>query len=65
MMGNRNGAEEGLTFAFRFTDATISIPNQGMLDFAPAVPFPLYTHTWASLKYSVSIPARMSALSNG
>ncbi|BBG97787.1 subunit of exocyst complex 8 [Prunus dulcis] len=24
-----NGAEEGLTFAFRFTDATISIPNQG------------------------------------
>ncbi|XP_021833890.1 exocyst complex component SEC8 [Prunus avium] len=26
----RNGAEEGLTFAFRFTDATISIPNQGV-----------------------------------
>lgn len=39
MMGNREGAEEGLTFAFRFTDATISIPNQGMVNFAPAVPF--------------------------
>ncbi|XP_050154503.1 exocyst complex component SEC8-like [Malus sylvestris] len=26
----RDGAEEGLTFAFRFTDATISIPNQGV-----------------------------------
>lgn len=26
----REGAEEGLTFAFRFTDATISIPNQGV-----------------------------------
>ncbi|TQD82330.1 hypothetical protein C1H46_032103 [Malus baccata] len=25
-----DGAEEGLTFAFRFTDATISIPNQGV-----------------------------------
>ncbi|XP_068331087.1 exocyst complex component SEC8-like [Pyrus communis] len=25
----RDGAEEGLTFAFRFTDATISMPNQG------------------------------------
>lgn len=27
----RDGAEEGLTFAFRFSDASISIPNQGML----------------------------------
>ncbi|XP_024025948.1 exocyst complex component SEC8 [Morus notabilis] len=26
----RDGAEEGLTFAFRFTDATISIPNEGV-----------------------------------
>ncbi|XP_048327516.2 exocyst complex component SEC8 isoform X2 [Ziziphus jujuba] len=26
----RDGAEEGLTFAFRFTDASISIPNQGV-----------------------------------
>ncbi|KAK7279608.1 hypothetical protein RJT34_24663 [Clitoria ternatea] len=25
----RGGSEDGLTFAFRFTDATISIPNQG------------------------------------
>ncbi|KAK3015768.1 hypothetical protein RJ639_007496 [Escallonia herrerae] len=25
-----DGAEDGLTFAFRFTDATISIPNQGV-----------------------------------
>ncbi|KAK2995859.1 hypothetical protein RJ640_015819 [Escallonia rubra] len=28
--GCRDGAEDGLTFAFRFTDATISIPNQGV-----------------------------------
>lgn len=28
----RDGAEEGLTFAFRFTDASISIPNQGILE---------------------------------
>ncbi|KAL6987708.1 exocyst subunit, variant 2 [Sarracenia purpurea var. burkii] len=27
--GKRDGSEDGLTFAFRFTDATISIPNQG------------------------------------
>ncbi|KAM6584398.1 hypothetical protein CsatB_011400 [Cannabis sativa] len=26
----RDGAEEGLTFAFRFTDASISIPNEGV-----------------------------------
>ncbi|XP_022134188.1 exocyst complex component SEC8 [Momordica charantia] len=26
----RDGAEDGLTFAFRFTDATISVPNQGV-----------------------------------
>ncbi|GLT93241.1 hypothetical protein SLE2022_110420 [Rubroshorea leprosula] len=26
----RDGAEDALTFAFRFTDATISIPNQGV-----------------------------------
>ncbi|XP_061369777.1 exocyst complex component SEC8-like, partial [Gastrolobium bilobum] len=26
----RDGSEDGLTFAFRFTDATISIPNQGV-----------------------------------
>ncbi|GFZ11226.1 subunit of exocyst complex 8 [Actinidia rufa] len=26
---NMDGSEDGLTFAFRFTDATISIPNQG------------------------------------
>ncbi|KAJ4834639.1 exocyst subunit [Turnera subulata] len=26
----RGGSEDGLTFAFRFTDATISIPNQGV-----------------------------------
>ncbi|XP_045823000.1 exocyst complex component SEC8 [Trifolium pratense] len=26
----RDGSENGLTFAFRFTDATISIPNQGV-----------------------------------
>lgn len=26
----RDGSEDGLTFAFRFTDATISIPNQGI-----------------------------------
>ncbi|KAM5555932.1 exocyst complex component SEC8 [Rosa sericea] len=26
----RDSSEEGLTFAFRFTDATISIPNQGV-----------------------------------
>ncbi|KAF5742559.1 exocyst complex component SEC8 [Tripterygium wilfordii] len=25
----RDGSEDGLTFAFRFTDATISMPNQG------------------------------------
>lgn len=26
----RAGSEDGLTFAFRFTDATISVPNQGV-----------------------------------
>ncbi|XP_050387688.1 exocyst complex component SEC8 [Argentina anserina] len=26
----RDSSEEGLTFAFRFTDATISVPNQGV-----------------------------------
>lgn len=26
----RDGADDGLTFAFRFTDATISVPNQGV-----------------------------------
>ncbi|KAL2601500.1 hypothetical protein AAZV13_10G171900 [Glycine max] len=26
----RDGSEDGLTFAFRFTDASISIPNQGV-----------------------------------
>lgn len=31
MMVNRDGTEDGLTFSFRFTDATVSIPNQGML----------------------------------
>ncbi|KAK3232527.1 hypothetical protein Dsin_004408 [Dipteronia sinensis] len=30
VMGCRDGSEDGLTFAFRFTDATISIPNQGV-----------------------------------
>jgi exocyst complex component 4 len=28
----RDETENGLTFAFRFTDATISIPNQGMIN---------------------------------
>ncbi|PON34473.1 Sec8 exocyst complex component specific domain containing protein [Trema orientale] len=28
--GKRDGAEEGLTFAFRFMDASISIPNEGV-----------------------------------
>ncbi|KAL5568184.1 hypothetical protein UlMin_024759 [Ulmus minor] len=28
--GKMDGAEDGLTFAFRFTDASISIPNQGV-----------------------------------
>ncbi|KAL5542595.1 hypothetical protein UlMin_010305 [Ulmus minor] len=28
--GKRDGAEDGLTFAFHFTDASISIPNQGV-----------------------------------
>ncbi|KAJ6690484.1 hypothetical protein OIU85_006720 [Salix viminalis] len=28
--GKKDGSEDGLTFAFRFTDATISIPNQGV-----------------------------------
>lgn len=28
----RDGSENGLTFAFRFTDATISLPNQGMIN---------------------------------
>ncbi|XP_023912079.2 exocyst complex component SEC8 [Quercus suber] len=26
----RDGSDDGLTFAFRFTDATVSIPNQGV-----------------------------------
>ncbi|XVF83080.1 hypothetical protein PTKIN_Ptkin16aG0103900 [Pterospermum kingtungense] len=26
----RDGSEDGLTFAFRFTDATVSVPNQGV-----------------------------------
>ncbi|XP_011031678.1 PREDICTED: exocyst complex component SEC8-like isoform X1 [Populus euphratica] len=30
--GKKDGSEEGLAFAFRFTDATISIPNQGSVD---------------------------------
>ncbi|XWS66207.1 hypothetical protein CRYUN_Cryun05aG0180000 [Craigia yunnanensis] len=29
-VGYRDGSEDGLTFAFRFTDATISVPNQGV-----------------------------------
>ncbi|KAJ0102483.1 hypothetical protein Patl1_06037 [Pistacia atlantica] len=29
VMAYRDGSEDGLTFAFRFTDTTISIPNQG------------------------------------
>jgi hypothetical protein len=29
LMCYRDGSEDGLAFAFRFTDATISIPNQG------------------------------------
>lgn len=29
LIGYRDGSEDGLTFAFRFTDATVSIPNQG------------------------------------
>ncbi|KAL3537694.1 hypothetical protein ACH5RR_001060 [Cinchona calisaya] len=29
-LGFRDGSEDGLTFAFRFTEATISIPNQGV-----------------------------------
>ncbi|KAL5560571.1 hypothetical protein UlMin_036782 [Ulmus minor] len=28
--GKRDGAEDGLTFAFHFTDGSISIPNQGV-----------------------------------
>jgi hypothetical protein len=28
----RDETENGLTFAFRFTDATISIPNQGTIN---------------------------------
>ncbi|KAJ6986822.1 exocyst complex component SEC8-like isoform X2 [Populus alba x Populus x berolinensis] len=28
--GKKDGSEDGLAFAFRFTDATISIPNQGV-----------------------------------
>ncbi|CAK7325414.1 unnamed protein product [Dovyalis caffra] len=28
--GKKDGSEDGLTFAFRFTDATISVPNQGV-----------------------------------
>lgn len=32
LVGYRDGSEDGLTFAFRFTDASISIPNQGMLN---------------------------------
>ncbi|KAJ0045441.1 hypothetical protein Pint_05990 [Pistacia integerrima] len=30
VMAYRDGSEDGLTFAFRFTDTTISIPNQGV-----------------------------------
>eukprot|EP00258_Populus_trichocarpa_P017726 XP_006379534.2 exocyst complex component SEC8 isoform X1 [Populus trichocarpa] len=30
--GKKDGSEDGLAFAFRFTDATISIPNQGSVD---------------------------------
>lgn len=29
LMGYRDRSDDGLTFAFRFTDATVSIPNQG------------------------------------
>lgn len=29
LIGYRDGSEDGLTFAFRFTDAAVSIPNQG------------------------------------
>lgn len=32
----RDGVEDALTFAFRFTDATISIPNQGRLKLYPS-----------------------------
>lgn len=30
LMDYRDRSEDGLTFAFRFTDATISVPNQGL-----------------------------------
>ncbi|CAK9159673.1 unnamed protein product [Ilex paraguariensis] len=30
LISYRDGSEDGLTFAFRFTDATVSIPNQGV-----------------------------------
>ncbi|KAE8709718.1 hypothetical protein F3Y22_tig00110328pilonHSYRG00203 [Hibiscus syriacus] len=29
-VGYRDGSEDALTFAFRFTDATVSVPNQGV-----------------------------------
>ncbi|PPR98797.1 hypothetical protein GOBAR_AA21875 [Gossypium barbadense] len=30
MFGYSDGSEDGLTFAFRFTDATLSVPNKGV-----------------------------------
>ncbi|KAL5545052.1 hypothetical protein UlMin_008836 [Ulmus minor] len=35
--GKRDGAEDGLTFAFCFTDASISIPNQGWSKKGPII----------------------------
>lgn len=29
LIGCRDGSEDGFTFTFRFTDATISVPNHG------------------------------------
>lgn len=32
----RDDSEDGLTFAFRFSDATMSLPNQGTIDWLNA-----------------------------
>lgn len=51
----RDGSEDGLTFAFRFTDATISIPNQGMLSTIKRVKLTLLLVSYYSWKNHVAV----------
>lgn len=48
----RDGSEDGLSFAFRFTDATISLPNQGtIVDFNICIVYIVISGAWTRLKW--------------